>query len=362
MKLSVESIANYFGAHQVPGRVAHEKDRANQRLVVVTIFFAITLWVYYGQGQRTMMLGFMPQVLALYCAATLLYRRAIVAKPERYVLSQYLFMVLDPAITVMVAITVPQIVAPVITMLLLMQIVRPGIRYGPRAMWLSWWVAALASAVLMLFSPFWVAQTQLLHAHAAMILLMPIVFGPLIRKLHNVTTELRAAATSDPLTGLGNRRILSEHLTLAQQRCKRDRSMLAVLVFDIDNFKPVNDTLGHAVGDRLLERIASTIKLTCRAGDFLARTGGDEFVLLVEGLALDTGVAQAQQMGAKLIASVQSAAREVCPTIDVSASVGVRCWSHVGTEPMPAQDDLLDAADHAMYRAKRSGKAQVATA
>jgi diguanylate cyclase (GGDEF)-like protein len=185
----------------------------------------------------------------------------------------------------------------------------------------------------------------------------PLLFVPLIDKLHSMTEELRQAATSDQLTGLGNRRMLSEHLRLARERCIRDASMLAVLYIDLDNFKQVNDTLGHNIGDALLELIAKRLKKNCRSGDFLARVGGDEFVLLVEGLSKQTGTTQAEEIAKKLVATVQDCASEVAPRAGVSASVGIRCWT-----PDPHamdHDDLIDEADRAMYSAKRAGKSRV---
>ena len=227
-----------------------------------------------------------------------------------------------------------------------------------RTLWLSWFGAMATAAALMPLSPFWMQETQLLRSFITTMLVIPVLFSPLIRRLHDVTDELRTAAGSDPLTGLGNRRLLAEHIRLAQQRSQRDGTMLGVVLLDLDNFKTVNDTLGHARGDALLAALSSAIRGNIRTGDFLARVGGDEFVLLVEGLSMLAGRQQAQDIAHKLVGVIEHTALGIAPAAGVSASVGVQCWAHA-LDPLRSEEDLLAAADKAMYEAKHAGKARV---
>ncbi|MBK6616446.1 GGDEF domain-containing protein [Ottowia sp.] len=350
----------YFGAHSAHLRDKHEVDRAIQRAVIGGAISIITMWFAHSHSETGSIVAALPYAAAAYAALAMIYLKIIQSRPNAAIAAQYLFILLDPALTVLALAGMPGVLAP-INQLLVVQIVRCGIRYGVRTMWLTWAAAALSSMVLLPLNTFWSLAEPLTKSYITMLAITPILFGPLIKHLHRVSSELRSAATSDPLTGLGNRRMLSEHLRLAQERSHRDHSMLAVLLIDLDNFKAVNDTLGHGIGDHLLERVASAIKHNSRGGDFLARIGGDEFVLLVEGLSHHDGHHQAQMIAEKIVKTVQAVAEEVSPTIPVSASIGVNCWSFA-SKPLASEIDLIEVADRAMYSAKRAGKARVVLA
>ena len=157
-------------------------------------------------------------------------------------------------------------------------------------------------------------------------------------------------AMHDALTGLANRRLLSENLTRVVHQARRGRRG-ALMLIDIDNFKLVNDTLGHAAGDQLLKEFAQQITLAVRGGDLVARMGGDEFAVLLEGVELDDAIQTAHRFHAELEAYRFSFGDHV---LDIDASVGVA--------PI---DGSLDAevvtvhADSALYSAKELGKNRV---
>jgi diguanylate cyclase (GGDEF)-like protein/PAS domain S-box-containing protein len=157
--------------------------------------------------------------------------------------------------------------------------------------------------------------------------------------------RLHEQATVDPLTGLGNRHRLYDDLgaALAQEREP------AVLYIDLDRFKPVNDELGHEAGDELLRLVAARLGACVRAGDALARIGGDEFVVVAPGLDRAEAVALAARVVAALEEPFVLAA---APDVRVSASVGVG-FAQPGDQP----DDVLRRADAAMYRVKHGGYA-----
>lgn len=351
---------SYLGAHLVLHRDKHEIDRAVQRAVICSIIFVLTLWHACTSNGLPALVLTLPVVAAAYAGAALVYLRMIRALPGRGVMAQYVFIILDPVLTVVALAGMPLVLGP-LNPLLLAQIVRCGIRFGVRTMWLTWAGAAAASVTLLPLSSLWLLREPMTQSYIVMLAITPILFGPLIRHGHRVTNDLRAAATSDPLTGLGNRRMLSEHLLLAQERNHRDQSMLALILFDLDNFKMVNDSLGHAKGDELLTCVAATIKEHSRGGDLLTRIGGDEFVLLLEGLTVHGGQQQADQIAQKILGAVSAAGQKVCPTVPVTASVGVKCWSFA-TEPTARAVDLIEFADTAMYAAKRAGRARVSFA
>ena len=161
--------------------------------------------------------------------------------------------------------------------------------------------------------------------------------------------ELDRIAHHDPLTGLPNRRLLADRLAQAMARTQRDGTLLTVACLDLDGFKPINDSFGHAAGDQLLIEISQRLKTILRGDDTLARLGGDEFVLLLSG----QDDAQSSQAGLQRILSTVSMPvmlRE--QAVQLSASVGVALYPLEDVDG----DTLLRHADQAMYAAKQAGK------
>ena len=184
-----------------------------------------------------------------------------------------------------------------------------------------------------------------------------------ITEIKRSEQRIRHLAFFDPLTSLPNRALLQDRIRHAFDNFARTGSDGALLFIDLDNFKLLNDTLGHAKGDQLLQRVAERLRGNLRQGDTLARLGGDEFVVLAENLGRDlaevtTGVkAMAEKLRWDLVGD-PIVLDEVSYTI--SASIGVALLSLVprGEGDAPG-DDLLKRADLAMYEAKSAGRNQV---
>lgn len=174
-------------------------------------------------------------------------------------------------------------------------------------------------------------------------------------RLRQSEAELRKLAHHDPLTGLANRALLFEELRRVIARAKRSGEVVALLMIDLDGFKPVNDSFGHAVGDQLLEIIAIRLQDCVRVSDTVARLGGDEFVVIVEAV-LDGK--QAMNIGTKIIANISQPALVGLHSLQVGASVGVALWPQHGEDI----HHLLQAADRAMYLAKEDGRGRCALA
>jgi diguanylate cyclase (GGDEF)-like protein len=156
----------------------------------------------------------------------------------------------------------------------------------------------------------------------------------------------RALARHDALTGLANRRHFFELAAREVARARRDRLTTAVIYLDVDDFKRVNDTWGHEIGDRLLVRVGSTLRDGVRAVDVVARLGGDEFALLLP----DTAEEAVRILVARLrVALEESMAAEGWP---VSFSMGAAVFDAAGAEV----ERMLRQADHLMYEAKADGK------
>jgi diguanylate cyclase (GGDEF)-like protein/PAS domain S-box-containing protein len=160
--------------------------------------------------------------------------------------------------------------------------------------------------------------------------------------------RLRRLADEDPLTGLPNRRGLEGAIRLALDMSERHALAGALLMIDLDGFKEVNDTHGHAVGDAALAAVAQALRRRLRATDLLARVGGDEFAVLLRA----TSGGPARALADALACAVREARlEEGLPRIALDASIGV---ADFGAVPLPTVRELLDDADAAMYAAKRA--------
>ncbi len=161
--------------------------------------------------------------------------------------------------------------------------------------------------------------------------------------------ELRLRAEFDELTGLPNRALFNDRIAGALARAERGGTPVALLFVDIDHFKLVNDTRGHAVGDELLKIAATRLSETVRASDTVARLAGDEFTVILEGLA---SLAEAQAVAAKLVEALRAPMRIGGVAVGVSASIGVAMLEPGEHDATP----LLRRADEALYDAKRRGR------
>ena len=174
-------------------------------------------------------------------------------------------------------------------------------------------------------------------------------------ELQVANETLKRRALTDPLTGLPNRVLLEDRLAQACKRRDRaagqpgggDAEKFAVLFIDLDGFKPVNDVLGHAAGDQVLQDVALRLRIAGRDHDTVARIGGDEFLLLAEGMG---GVADATALADRLIKRLARPFEVEGRRVHISASIGVVVYPDHGQ-----RDQLVTRADAAMYAAKRAG-------
>jgi len=175
-----------------------------------------------------------------------------------------------------------------------------------------------------------------------------------ISERREMTERLRYFAYNDPLTGLPNRVAFLERLEQAVARARRHETSLAVLFIDLDEFKEVNDSFGHAAGDTLLHAVAGRLRSCTRPEDTLARLGGDEFTVLIEDLDRPD---QAEAAARRLLDRIASPFLLGGRPVELACSIGIAQGRHGDEEP----DELLRRADVAMYRAKSGGRNQLAT-
>jgi diguanylate cyclase (GGDEF)-like protein len=175
--------------------------------------------------------------------------------------------------------------------------------------------------------------------------------GLLVRTVHQREEQLRHQAFHDPLTGLANRLLFRDRLEHAASVRQRDTNELTVLFLDLDDFKLVNDRLGHAAGDALLVDVAERMRACLRKGDTVARLGGDEFAVLLED-----DREPADQLARRIVDSMEMPFQLGRQRVQVTGSVGVASLAAAGEDAQAVSDRLLQCADVAMYTAKRQHK------
>jgi diguanylate cyclase (GGDEF)-like protein len=175
-------------------------------------------------------------------------------------------------------------------------------------------------------------------------------FGLLLMAMDRLRNEVVDLALLDDLTGVGNRRHLLQRLSEECARAEHSGEAFSLLVIDLDGFKIINDTHGHAAGDACLQHFTLMAQTRLRPGDMLARTGGDEFCVVLPASTLREGAMIARRI---LDVCREDAVACVGADIPISISIGVAQW----TKDMGAfSDRLIAAADHALYAAKNEGK------
>lgn len=167
-----------------------------------------------------------------------------------------------------------------------------------------------------------------------------------IQKEHAI--QFHYQASHDELTHLANRRELNRMLTRYISASKRHHRTMALLFCDLDNFKYVNDTFGHTIGDQLLKKVATRLKKCLRESDFSARVGGDEFIIILDEPGHEQDIAR---IASNICQTINKPFIILGQTIKISISIGIVCMTSDTVDPL----ELMNKADTAMYRAKHSG-------
>ena len=218
----------------------------------------------------------------------------------------------------------------------------------------------LVMASLHIFSPPISAfQEATLNAFSLVLLSTPIIYFWVVKpfvKAHNDTLhQIEYMACLDPLTQLANRRLIYQHLEKTLAGCLRHNVFGALLVLDLDGFKPVNDKFGHEAGDAILVEIAKRLRSITRTEDIVGRLGGDEFIVILSDLGPDATAAQkkVELIAQRLISTISAPLSFDAQELRVSTSIGIRFLDAGATAQT---EHLINDADGAMYQAKKAGK------
>lgn len=224
-----------------------------------------------------------------------------------------------------------------------------GIRYGPCMLACHIGLGMVIVLLLAFTNPYWQTQATLVSANLFLLLVLPIQFYGVSVKIQASSRSLLQENLTDPLTKCLNRKALEKALW----RVVQAREPFVMSFLDLDNFKMVNDSLGHATGDKLLRRVCAKLSIRLRVEDKVYRLSGDEFVVLSSGQIREEF---AESLGERIRSAIDEAIQYTCPNLPVSASVGVlvvKQFDDIGYE------QLLARADQLMYEAKKAGKNRV---
>jgi len=183
------------------------------------------------------------------------------------------------------------------------------------------------------------------------------IVAPFIQERNNAVEQIQHLVLHDSLTGLANQRLFEEHLDRTIELCRRDKIYGALMLINLDGFKPINDEYGHSAGDALLKNVASSLVENLRNTDIAARFDGDEFIILFghAGKDKDKSVEIISMVAKKLRKKIRETINIAGSSFDINASIGIRIIE-------PEDEDvkvLIHDVDMALYAAKKAGGAQV---
>ena len=340
-------------ANRLQQRGDSEHEQALLRLSIGALVLLCTL-IAMSRGWITESAAPVFQVYTGYLVLAILLFAAIVLRPEVSPMRRWLGIVLDMA-GLGASLYYLGAAGAVLFPLYIWVIVGNGLRYGQAYLYVAMGLAVLSILTTLAYSDYWASQPYLATGIIMGVIALPIYFSALLSQLNKsnnalqgVILELAQMAQQDPLTGLPNRSLFHNILKQTLAAAQRYGRTFAVIFLDLDGFKTINDTLGHAAGDELIRGVGKRLKNSVRESDMVARLGGDEFVVLLN----EVSARDVDRVADKLLNALSSPVQLGEEYRTLSASIGVALYPGAGEDP----DTILDHADTAMYRAKQAGK------
>lgn len=340
------------------GLFASLRDRLTQRpdtehqAAIIRLLIAVISGSYLAVAVSTNGLGStaMLHVMALlvvvipYSIGILIY---ILVDPQVSVTRRVLSMFMDIGATTYALYFLGEISTPVYGVYLF-NACGNGFRFGTRYLYASSALSIIGFTFVLATSKYWASHLTLGVGLLIVLFVIPMYFASLTGQLHAVLGHMRKIATHDNLTGLPNRHSFYEHLQQILRSAENNHTRFAVVFIDLDEFKPINDTLGHAAGDEVLRSVANRLKQCVRHDDVVARIGGDEFVIILSGIETISLLSVIH----KIITAIAVPYTTTCKAVALTSSVGVATYPGNGR----TVDELVAHADAAMYRSKRAGR------
>ncbi len=228
-----------------------------------------------------------------------------------------------------------------------------GFRFGERYLFIASLFTSFGMLILFKTGYYW---SQLAPSGLDIGLIFVLVAsytGYLLRDLAAIKEVLKNLATRDPLTGLVNRRIVEDQLPHMVAEHQANNLAMGLIYFDLDGFKPVNDSLGHDTGDVLLKMIATTVKKSVRSDDIVARVGGDEFVVILNKIENEKDLIN---RGRQILIKIEAIKSVNGKPVDISASLGCLLVGARTPKELASSQKLIREADRLMYASKKSGR------
>ncbi|MBI3899468.1 MAG: GGDEF domain-containing protein [Gammaproteobacteria bacterium] len=320
-----------------------EPEQNLVRLIITSFFFfytiAYALWNDVPIHPFSLALG-------IYIGYTLVIFVWIYYSPKKSVLRRILYTLGDRGMTTAGLLLFGEWITPAYVLYLWLDVGNAA-RYGRQYLYLSTVCSTIGFGLVLFYNEYWQSLGLLGIGLWFGIMSSPYYAGLFLRRLNEANERLNELATHDSLTQLPNRAFLYERLNEAIAAAERHKRTFVVLFVDLDDFKQVNDSRGHAAGDEALRAAARQLSESVREADTVARLGGDEFVILL----LDA--ADNERRHIDIGNNIRDALRLYTPD-RLSASIGIATYPSCGTDA----ETLVRHADRAMYAAKRAGKQQ----
>jgi diguanylate cyclase (GGDEF)-like protein len=228
-----------------------------------------------------------------------------------------------------------------------------GFRFGERYLFVASLFTSFGMLILFKSSVYWSSMVPSGLDIGLIFVLVASYTGYLLRDLSQIKEVLKQLATRDPLTGLVNRRIIEDQLPHMVTQHQSENQSLGLIYFDLDGFKPINDILGHDVGDVLLKQIATTVQTAVRSDDIVARVGGDEFVVVLNRIESEKDLAT---RGRQILGRIESIKLLNGKKIDISASLGCLLIGAKTPKELNSSQSFIREADRLMYASKKTGR------
>lgn len=325
----------------------HEQALARLVIGVVAIVYSVSACVFAFPGLTGSQCRIVYTVDAAGFALAVAIMVWLLAAPAAHSARRVTGMVTDFG-TVSVLMYAMDAYGAVFVFVYLWVIIGNGLRYGLRYLYLAMAMGVASYAAMVLATPYWRHDWPVSLGVFIALVVLPLFYSVLLNRIQRLMEQLRSLASHDSLTGLANRQLFTETVARTVATAARTGAPFALAMVDLDGFKPVNDTYGHAVGDQLLAMVGKRLRDVLRKSDFVARWGGDEFVTLLPVIT----AAGVHCVAAKIIAELSRPYRIDALSVTVTCSVGIALYPDHGN----TADELFAQADAAMYVAKRCGK------